>query len=199
MSVESVSISDWEDRLSKSISHHGLAVSPQEILAVLADAAETSAPMTSGDREFATTYAGLSDEDLSAHALAAADIEIASTRAAAAQEVKRDALNTQEVAGLLGTSPANVRRSVSEGSLYSVTTSPGSHHLFPRWQFPHEHALPCLRAVISALPNNYHPLEVRAFMTEPADELRGMSPVTWLAEGGNVDDVVRLADDRAWD
>ena len=100
---------------------------------------------------------------------------------------------------MLGMAPANVRRAVAEGALYSVKTSPASHHWFPRWQFPHRHALPGLREVIGALPSNYHPVEVEEFMTAESDDLRGMSPLMWLAGGGDVAQVVTLADERSWE
>lgn len=199
MSIESASIYEWEDRLSRAISRHGLSVSSQDFLAVLSDVADHSAPLTHGDREFLTRHAGLSDEELTQEAVDAADVEIAANRSAAAQDVKSRSLDTQKVAAVLGMAPANVRRAVREGMLFSVKTSPGGHHLFPEWQFRYERALPGLHAVISALPYNYHPLEIEGFMTEETHELRGMSPVTWLAEGGDVDEVVALADERAWE
>lgn len=199
MSIESASIYEWEDRLNKAISRHGLAISPQDFMAVLSDLSDRSAPLTGSDRNFLTKHAGLNEEELTQETVDAADIEIAATRSAAAQDVKTRTLDTQNVAALLKIAHANVRRAVREGTLFSVKTSPGGHHLFPDWQFHHERALPGLRAVITALPDNYHPLEIEAFMTSETPELRGMSPVTWLAEGGNVDEVVALADERAWD
>lgn len=199
MSIESAAIYEWEDRLSKAISRRGLSVSPQDFLAVLSDVADHSAPLTRGDKDFLTTYTGLSDEDLTQEAVDAADTEIAANRSAAAKDVKEKSYDTQEVAAVLKMAPANVRRAVREGALFSVKTSPAGHHLFPRWQFPYGRALPGLNAVISALPRSYHPLEIEEFMTEESEALRGMSPVTWLAEGGNVDEVVTLAEEMAWE
>lgn len=199
MSIESASIYDWEDRLSKAINRHGLAVSPQEFMAVLSDLADRSAPLTGGDRDFLTEHAGLDEEELTQEAVDAADIEIAANRSAAAQDVKTRTLDIQKASKALNMAPANVRRAVREGALFSVKASPGGHHLFPAWQFRHGRALPGLHAVITALPHNYHPLEIEDFMTSETPELRGMSPVTWLAEGGNVDEVVALADERAWE
>lgn len=199
MTIESVAINDWEDRLSKSISLHGFSITARDIITILADAAEPSAPTTLHEQDFLTEYAGLTEEDLTPQALSAVDVEIAANRAVAARDVQAASLTTQQVADMLGMAPANVRRSVTEGTLYSVKTSPGSHHWFPLWQFPHRRALPGLREAVSALPRNYHPVEVETFMTEESEALRGMSPVAWLAGGGDVSDVVALADERAWE
>lgn len=197
--TDSVAITEWEDRLGKAINRHGLAVTPRDIIAVLADAAEPSAPVTATERDFLTEHAGITGSDLTAQALSEVDVEIASNRAVAARDVQRDSLTTQDVAQMLGTAPANVRRLVGDGALYSVKASPGGHHWFPRWQFPHSRALPGLSAVINALPDNYHPVEVEAFMTETSEVLRGMSPVEWLAGGGEPSEAVALADERAWE
>ena len=199
MSIESSSIYEWENRLSKSISRHGLSVSSQDLLAVLSDVADPSAPLTHGDREFLIKHAGLDREDLTQEAVNAVDIEIAANRSVVAQDVKTRSWDTHAVSTQLKMAPANVRRAVREGALFSIKTSPGGHHLFPDWQFHNGRMLPGLNPVISALPHNYHPREIEEFMTSETDELRGMSPVTWLAEGGNVGEVVTLADERAWE
>lgn len=199
MSIESVAFAEWEDRLNKAISSHGLPIAARDIIEVLADSAEPSAPLTAHDHEFLTTHAGLAAADLTPEALSAVELEIGSNRARAAQDVRGRSYDTQQVAAMLKMAPANVRRCVANGTLYSVKTSPGSIHLFPNWQFPHNRMLPGLRDVILALPNNYHPIEVEAFMTERSEALRGMSPVEWLASDGAVAAVSSLADERAWE
>ena len=158
-----------------------------------------SAPLTRSDRDFLTAYTGLSAEDVTQEAVDAADAEIAANRSAAAMDVKEKSFDTQEVAAALKMAPANVRRAVRDGALFSIKTSPAGHHLFPKWQFPYGRALPGLNAVIGALPRSYHPLEIEEFMTEESEALRGMSPATWLDEGGNLADVVTLADEMAWE
>lgn len=199
MSTESIALVEWEDRLAKSIGKLGLSLSPKEVMAVLADAAEPSPVLTAQDRAFLVEHAGLTKEDLSSQSLQAADVEIAANRSAAARDVQAESFNTQQVAQMLKMAPANVRRAVLEGSLYSVKTSPGGHHWFPHWQFTHERMLPGLRDVVAALPDNYHPVEVESFMTEGSDVLRGMTPAEWLSSGGDVATVVALADERAWE
>jgi hypothetical protein len=197
--IESSALSEWEDRLTASIDQHGLAVSSREILEVLADATEPSPPITTAEHEFLTEHLGLTEADLTPQALAAADVEIAAQRARAETDVQDDALTTRHVAQMLHTAPANVRRLVGEGALFSVKATRNGQHLFPRWQFPRGRVLPGLDRIVAALPENYHPREVAAFMTESSDALHGMSPVEWLADGGTVGPVVDLADERAWE
>lgn len=125
MSIESASIYEWEDRLSKSISRRGLSVSPQDILAVLSDPADPSAPLPHGERELLIEHAGLSREELTQEAADAADIEIAANRSVVAQDVQTRSLDTHTVSTELKMAPANERRAVREGTLFSVKTSPG--------------------------------------------------------------------------
>lgn len=193
------SIDEWEGRLSKAIRRRGLSVSLHDFLAVLSDVAERSEPLTHSDREFLISYTDLSDEDLTEESADSADIEIVANRSAAAQDMRTRSIDTQPLAALLKVTPATVRRAAREGTLYSIKTPPSGHRLFPTWQFHHGRAMPGLRAVMGALPHSYHPLEIEAFMTERSQELRGMSPAMWLAEDGNVDDVVAVADEAAWD
>lgn len=190
---------NWEDRLRRAIDRRNLPVSVQDFQAVLADLGRQSTPLNHRARDFVTTHAGLTAEDLSQQSFNEANLEIAANRYASAQEVRRNALNTREAAAVLGMTPANVRRSARNGTLYSHKTSPGGQHLLPKWQFKYERPLPGLHTVISSLPSNYHPLEVEAFMTEHSCTLGGTSPLDWLAENGNIDAVVTLADERTWE
>lgn len=185
--------------MDKLIREHGINFSAKQVRALLAEVAEPAAPTTQGQHAFLTTYAGLSEADLTEEALKAANGKIQSSRIAADQDVQAESLSTQDVAHLLNIVPPNVRRLAGAGALYSVKLPPNGRHSFPLWQFAHERPLPGLRDVVSALPENYHPLEVGEFMTEPLEGLRGMSPAQWLAEGGDPEPVVALADERAWE
>ena len=73
MTIESVVITEWEARLSRSIDLHGFSISTNDVLAILADAAEPSAPVTLQERDFLTTFAGLTEEDLTPRAQLAVD------------------------------------------------------------------------------------------------------------------------------
>jgi hypothetical protein len=54
--------------------------------------------------------------------------------------------------------------------------------------------LPGLREILLALPTGYHPLDIRAVMTAPAEKLGGHSPREWLRGGGSVQEVVAFAE-----
>jgi hypothetical protein len=199
MTIASFAVSEWQDRLGRALQAHHLAIDPRTLMEVLADAAEPAAPLTQSERDFLTGHVGLTTNDLTSDTTNAVDVEIATNRASAARAVRDSSYSTKEVAEELGMDPANVRRAVAEGSLYSVKTGPNNHHWFPMWQFSEGQRLPGLKRVIAALPDNYHPVEVEEFMTGPAEALRGRSPADWLASGGSVDEVVALADERAWE
>ncbi|MGO1802865.1 MAG: helix-turn-helix domain-containing protein [Microbacteriaceae bacterium] len=199
MAIESLALHNFEDRAAKAISRRNLQINPRDLVALLADLVDTSAPTTQPDRDFLTTYAGLTDADLTDESVSGVDASISVNRARASVDVQMDSLTTQDVAQMLNMDPANVRRAVTDGTLYSVKPTPGSHHRFPKWQFVGDRALPGMREVISALPDDYHPLEVARFIAEPAETLRNMSPAQWLAGGGNISDVVALADGRSWE
>ena len=199
MTLESHALHDFEERAAKAIARRKLQIGTQDLIRLLTDLGETSPPVSGPDRDFLVEYAGLTDAELSDEALAGIDATIGANRARASVEVQNESMTTQEVAQLLGMAPANVRRTVTEGALYSVKPTPSSHHRFPKWQFVDNRPLPGLREVIGALPEDYHPIEVAQFMLEPTDALRSMSPYQWLSEGGRVVDVVHLADGRSWE
>lgn len=54
-------------------------------------------------------------------------------------------------------------------------------------------------AVVAALPESMHPLDIETFMTTPNDDvLGGVSPVAWLASGRPIAPVVALADEQGY-
>lgn len=199
MAIESLALHDFEDRAARAISRRKLQINAHDLIELLSDLGDASAPITQPDRDFLTTYAGLTDADLTDEVVAGIDAAIAANRAHASVEVRRMSLTTKDVATMLKMAPANVRRAVADGTLYSVKPTADSHHRFPSWQFIGDRHLPGLREVIGALPNDYHPLEVAQFMEETAEALRNMSPSQWLSGGGNIADVVALADGRSWE
>lgn len=199
MTLEAPTLYDFEQRVRETLARRKLPIDAKEFITVLASLGDASAPTTAHDHDFLIAHAGLTEDDLSDDALRVADATIAANRAHANKTVANESWKTETVAEKLGMIPANVRRAVAEGAIYSVKPTPGSHHRYPAWQFINGRPLPGMREVITALPDDYHPLEVKDFMTEPVDALRDMSPVQWLAEGGAIDDVVTLAQGRGWE
>ncbi len=109
------------------------------------------------------------------------------------RSVKGDAA----VAKLLEVDRSRVSQRVSERSLFAV---PGpDDRYFPRWQFEGKKVVRGLRAILSALEPDLHPLTVDQWCTTPNLELvvddDPMSPVMWLATGGEINTVVELAAD----
>jgi|SRR5690625_2621919 len=74
----------------------------------------------------------------------------------------------------------------------------GREHSFPAWQFTDAGPLPELRAVLAAMPEDYHPLDVASVMTSPHESLGDRSPADWLAGGGDPSLVVALVDELGW-
>lgn len=100
-------------------------------------------------------------------------------------------LTTNQAAERLHISPAVVRRRIRSGRLYGYRV--GGALRLPPWQFLGEAALPHLPEVLAALPEDAHPMTVTGFMTQPSDELDGLSPVEWLAAGRTPNPVRFLA------
>ncbi len=170
-------------------------MSARAFLEVLQEAAGgSSAPLTAGERKFLLSHAGMSEEDLSEQGRAAPRLELARDRFALDAAALEGALLTSEVAALLGRAEANVRRSRLSGDLYAPNPGDPAGLQFPRWQFTSAGgAVPGLRRIIPAFPDT-HPLVVARFMTQPHDDLDGMSPVEWLASDGPVDPVMALVE-----
>jgi hypothetical protein len=108
-----------------------------------------------------------------------------------------DALTTREVALLLERDESRVRHYAKDGQLYALRGA-GRSLRFPRWQFgPQKTRLPHLAAVLTALPDDLHPVEVMRFFTGEADQLEihgeSTSPRMWLLGGGAAEPVVSLA------
>jgi transposase-like protein len=119
------------------------------------------------------------------------------------EAVLRGGLTTSEVAEQYGYHPANIRRKVAAGELYVAGRTRRNEHVFPEWQFAGSiegggAPLPGLSVVLKAIPTDYHPADVAEFMTSPQELLNDRSPAQWLASGGAVGPVVRLASELGW-
>lgn len=96
-----------------------------------------------------------------------------------------DDLSVDATAAYLGLTPADVHRLIEADELY--TFGVGMHLHVPIWQFTNHATLPHVGEVVGTLaPLQLHPMTVAGFMTTPSDELDGMTPVQWLAEGGPI-------------
>lgn len=84
-----------------------------------------------------------------------------------------------EVAELLRVDRSSVTRLAARGGLYRFVLGRG--HRYPWWQVDGAGALPGLAHIVGAIPHGMHPLTVEAYMTTPAEDLDGLTPVQWLA------------------
>lgn len=175
-------------------------MSAHEFLEVLYEAVGRSPlPLTDGEREFLLTHAGMNEDDLSEQVSASTRLEIARDRLALDAAALEGALSTSEAAALLGRTEASVRRSRLSGDLYAPNPGDPVGLRFPRWQFtPDGSVVPGLRRILPAFSRDTHPLTIRRFMTEPHQDVDGMSPIEWLAGDGPVDPVVALVEDLGY-
>ncbi|UTT71294.1 hypothetical protein NMQ03_09540 [Arthrobacter sp. DNA4] len=106
-------------------------------------------------------------------------------------------LTVKEAAVRLGVTEGRIRQRLNERSLYGISTSQGWR--LPEFQFAEHGALPGIERVLPALNAGLHPLAVEGFFTrsQPDLEFEGeaVSPVEWLAAGGDPTVVAELAND----
>lgn len=182
--------------LAEVLSRHGSTMEPKEYAAIFAEVADaTTDTLTEAEHRFLVEEGGVDPALLTPESQVAAQARIKIETARADAVAARRSLGTREVASLLGTAAANVRRAAGSGDLYTAGRGRNREHSFPAWQFADGEPLPSLRAVIEALPTDLHPLDVEYFMTSVQETLRGRSPVAWLSGGGDPARVVRLADE----
>ena len=142
-----------------------------------------------------TALPGLDDDDAREVSRILEDPEYAELVAArhralvAAGDLARS-LSTREVADMTGRSPAAIARSAGR-SLYAYHL--GRNLRFPTWQFDDGRPLPGLATVVPALRDGLTPMTVEARMTSADPEiLDGLSPVEWLARGGDPTEATRV-------
>lgn len=183
--------------LEQVLAKAGLRVDPDQFLSLVEDAARrfiTPHPDPAGyftpDQRDALRDVGL---DLSPQRAEETD---GRARAVAEQAVLHDsALTVGEAARTIGVDNSRVRHRLAAGRLMGWKDRGGWR--LPRWQFTDHGVLPGLEQVIAALPEDQPALVIAAFMTTPQEDLMARSqpitPVEWLASGGDPQRVARLA------
>lgn len=189
-------MSSFADALPGVLARHGSDMAPEEFLAILTDAVDSTDALTAHEQRVLVAEGGIGADAVAPGAQAEGRRQIAVRSAEADATATRDGYTTSEVAERFTIAPANVRRLVRRGGLYVVAhRTRNREHIFPRWQFTADGPLPGLDLVLVALPDDLHPLDVAAWMTAPQESLRGRTPVGWLAGGGDPDRVAALADE----
>jgi len=106
-------------------------------------------------------------------------------------------LTVKEAAVRLGVTEGRIRQRLSERTLYGISKNQGWR--LPEFQFVDHGTLPGIERVLPALDAGMHPLAVEGFFTrnQPDLEFEGeiVSPVDWLAAGGDPAVVAELATD----
>jgi hypothetical protein len=186
-----------EDAVGEALRRHGVTdLDAAGFIAVFEEVVDSSTEtLTAAEREFLIERGGVEPKLLGPQAQAAAQARLVVATERANAQALRGGYTTSQVAQMLGTAAANVRRAVARSGLYTAGRARNREHVFPAWQFHGDRPLPGLVEVLPLIPEDYHPLDVAAFFTTPAESLDGRSPADWLAYGGDEGPVVRLADE----
>ena len=190
-----MTVSPTPRSLDHALARHGAKMDADEFLAILAEATDSTDTLTADEQALLIDNGGVSRAAVAPEqqAIARRQIVVQSVRADA--EAARDGFTTSEVADRFGIAPSNIRRDVARRGLYVAGRTRRREHVFPRWQFTAEGPLPGLREVLGVIPEDYHPLDVAAFMATPNETLGDRSPVEWLASGGDPRRVVQIVDE----
>lgn len=142
---------------------------------------QPAAALPKDQRDFLERHGGIGHEDPSEPERQLARVVLDLTREMAS------ALTTNEVAGRLGLDPARIRHRLRDKALYSLPGRVNRSRVFPDWQFTHDGVIPHLGEVLTAMPEDLHPLEVSGFFHTPQDVLgvghSALTPRGWLAQG----------------
>jgi hypothetical protein len=106
------------------------------------------------------------------------------------------AKSASEVAHDLDVTSARIRQRASERTLYGIRD--GDEWRFPGWQFDASgRPIRGLGAVFPVMSRDLHPITVFRFLSEPSPDLEiedePVSPIAWLATGGNPEPVAAIA------
>lgn len=184
-----------EERVAPLAKARGRSV--DEVLDWLSDALERLPPRHAApERDWTEPeLAVLRGEGIDAQAPPDRDVTADSARAYL--RLLADSLSTGEAASRLGISDSRVRQRAAARQLYGLRV--GGEWRFPSWQFMEHGMVPGLDRVLPRLAPTLHPLSVSGFLSTPQPELvigaRAVTPLRWLATGGDAEPVAELAAD----
>lgn len=157
---------------------------------------ERHAPITTPEREVLLQGAGLSAGGMQAVRSGmerGADVVAAEDETAEQARLAVESLSAKEAARLMDRSLSSVSRGASEGRLVAFRLNGGVR--YPRWQFHDGAPLPGLARIVTAVPPSWRPRKLLAVMNAAAEPLDGLTPVQWLIEAGDPDQVIQLLED----
>ncbi|MEC5151381.1 hypothetical protein [Cryobacterium sp. GrIS_2_6] len=111
-------------------------------------------------------------------------------------------MSLENVTGFLGWDEGRVRAAVTDGHLYAFEIS--GRLRFPTWQFnvgSPVKLLPGLTEIIEVITPRWSWRSIAGFMATPQSELVAegrQTPVEWLRDGGNVNDVRDIVEASDW-
>lgn len=149
----------------------------------------------------------IQSESFTAEELASASREVnkGSLQLGAAQAWLSNLLATmsfEDATGFLGWDEEAVRTAISEGRMYAIEVS--GRFRFPVWQFNVGHPnklIPGLAEIIQVVTPRWDWHSVAGFMATPQSSLVAegrKTPVAWLRDGGNVNDVIEIVELDDW-
>lgn len=109
-----------------------------------------------------------------------------------------DSMTVKEAAKLLDASDARIRQRLADRTLYGIKD--GATWQIPRLQFDGKRVVPGLDAVLPSIRADVHPVALRRWLTTANPDLplapaeTPVSPLDWLASGGDPTPVVALAE-----
>ncbi len=111
-------------------------------------------------------------------------------------DIVRTSLTTTQASERLRVSPGRIRQRAADRTLYAIRDT---RLLFPTFQFTDHGELPGWAHIAPHIPEDTYPVAVVRFMTTPQPDLdrhkQQLSPVQWLTDGGDVDELAGLVDD----
>lgn len=108
------------------------------------------------------------------------------------------ALPLNEVARHLGVTDGRLRQRIASGDLLALRGPDGRSHRIPIFQLTADGELHGLPRILRAFRKGLKLVVIHGFLTTPQPDLDApdgspMTPIHWLAAGGDVDAVVALA------
>jgi hypothetical protein len=146
--------------------------------------------LSSGQAAYLIETGEFTHESLDSSRAAIARGELAEQERRTRQEGIDASLTTEAVAIRLGVDFADVETRRARGDLFAFVADGETR--YPTWQFtddPQKPVLPGIAQLLPALPDDWHPAGILAFMTTAKSSLRmgdeQVTPQQWLLRGGD--------------
>lgn len=182
--------------LQLAASRHGVRV--QSVYDALQESIDQAGQTESAPPSFdAATIQLLELGGLVMDAVAASVPDVTAQTRASFEELRATSLTVDEAASLLGVDPSRVRQRLRARTLFGLREDDAWR--LPRRQFSEHDQIRGLARVLPAIRDGLHPVAVWNWLTLPDPDLQtgatSLSPIDWLASGGDIDVVRAIASD----